>query len=128
MKEGDYDLAIGTRGLGNLDPTSLLREFFHSEGATNLASHFCYANPKIDAAFDALTHTYEIDDRKVLYHEIREELLLHPAVIPLLEDENLAVCSKKSQATMRRSMALRWTRWRGRSRKRHRRQVGAFLL
>ena len=95
MKEGDYDLAIGTRGLGNLDPTSLLREFFHSEGATNLASHFCYANPKIDAAFDALTHTYEIEDRQVLYHEIREELLLHPAVIPLLEDENLAVCSKK---------------------------------
>lgn len=95
MKEGDYDLAIGTRGLGNLDPTSLLREFFHSDGATNLASHFCYANPKIDAAFDALTHTYEIEDRQVLYHEILEELLLHPAVIPLLEDENLAVCSKK---------------------------------
>lgn len=95
MKEGDYDLAIGTRGLGNLDPTSLLSEFFHSDGATNLASHFCYANPKIDVAFDALTHTYEIEDRQVLYNEIREELLLHPAVIPLLEDENLAVCSKK---------------------------------
>ncbi len=29
---------------------------------------------------------------------------------------------------MRLSMALRWTRWRGRSRKKYRRQVAAFLL
>ena len=94
MQEGDYDLSIGTRGLGNLDPTSLLREFFHSEGATNKASHFLYDNPAIDRDFDTLSYTYDIDERAKLYAHIRQELLAHPAVVPLLEDENLAVCSQ----------------------------------
>ncbi len=94
MQEGDYDLSIGTRGLGNLDPTSLLYEFFDSRGATNQASHFSYINPAIDEDFDILSHTYDIAERAKLYDHIRQELLDHPAVVPLLEDENLAVCSK----------------------------------
>ncbi len=95
MQEGDYDLSIGTRGLGNLDPTSLLREFFHSDGATNRASSFHYQNPAIDEDFASLDYTYDIAARAKLYDHIQQELLSHPAVVPLLEDENLAVSSKK---------------------------------
>ncbi len=95
MQQGDYDLSIGTRGLGNLDPTSLLREFFQTDGATNHASRFAYSNPQVDEDFALLDHTYEIKDRAKLYEDILQELLIHPAVVPLLEDENIAVCSKE---------------------------------
>lgn len=95
MASGDYDLSIGTRGLGNLDPTSLLYEFFDSEGQTNIASSFGYVNPQVDADFVKLSHTYEIADRNALYQDILQELIDHPAVVPLLEDQNLAVSSKE---------------------------------
>ena len=42
-----------------------------------------------------LSHTYEIADRNVLYQDILQELIDHPAVVPLLEDQNLAVSSKE---------------------------------
>lgn len=95
MAAGNYDFSIGTRGLGNLDPTSLLYEFFDSEGQTNAASRFGYSNPAVDACFDELSHTYEIDARAKLYDRILEELLETPAVVPLLEDQNVAVSSKE---------------------------------
>ena len=95
MKSGDYDLSIGTRGLGNLDPTSLLSEFFSTNGATNKASCFGYSNPRVDADFQMLAVTYDVEDRAVLYRDILDELLRHPAVVPLLEDQNLAVYSNK---------------------------------
>lgn len=95
MARGDYDLSIGTRGLGNLDPTSLLYEFFDSDGQTNKDSSFGYSNPKIDADFEALFNTYEIPNREVMYQDILQQLLDHPAVVPLLEDQNLAVSSKE---------------------------------
>lgn len=95
MKSGDYDLSIGTRGLGNLDPTSLLSEFFSTNGATNKASCFGYSNPRVDADFQMLAVTYDVKDRAVLYRDILDELLRHPVVVPLLEDQNLAVYSNK---------------------------------
>lgn len=95
MKGGDYDFSIGTRGLGNLDPTSLLYEFFDSKGATNKASSFGYVNPAVDEAFDELAHTYDVEDRAKLYDRIQDELVIHPAVVPLLEDQNLAVYSRE---------------------------------
>ena len=95
MKNGEYDLSIGTRGLGNLDPTSLLQEFFTTNGSTNKASHFMYSNPDIDRDFKKLGSTYEISDRRKIYGDILNELLDHPAIVPLVEDENIAVSSKK---------------------------------
>lgn len=95
MKAGDYDLSIGIRGIANLDPTLLLSDFFRTGGATNKASHFMYSNPKVDADFEALETTWSMDDRKKYYDDIINELLDHPAIVPLVEDENIAVCSKK---------------------------------
>lgn len=95
MSNGDYELSIGTRGLGNLDPTSLLYEFFDSKGTTNKASSFGYNNPAVDDAFDELSHTYEIEERAKLYDRIQAELIQKPAVVPLLEDQNVAVSSKE---------------------------------
>ena len=93
MAKGDYDLSIGTRGLGNLDPTSLLFEYFDSRGATNKASCISYNNPKVDACFEALKTIYDLDERRTVYTEILDELLADPALVPLLEDQNIAVCS-----------------------------------
>ncbi len=95
MAKGDYDLSIGTRGLGNLDPTSLLAEFFSSDGSINKANHIGYSNPLIDESFRKLKNTYDMEERKQLYTAILDELLHHPAVIPLLEDQNIAVCSSE---------------------------------
>lgn len=95
MKAGDYDLSIGIRGMANLDPTLLLQDFFQTGGATNKASHFMYSNPQVDADFKALETAYSVDERKGYYDDIIEELLDHPAIVPLVEDENIAVSSKK---------------------------------
>ena len=38
---------------------------------------------------------YSVDERKGYYDDIIEELLDHPAIVPLVEDENIAVSSKK---------------------------------
>ena len=95
MAAGNYDLSIGTRGLGNLDPTSLLYEFFDTNGPTNKASRFGYSNPIVDEAFKQLPNTYEISDRAKIYDEILNQLILHPAVVPLLEDQNLAISSNE---------------------------------
>ena len=94
MRSGDYDLSIGTRGLGNLDPTSLLSEYFASDGATNKANHIGYENAVVDDCFERLKTTYDIDERRAIYTEILDQLLLHPpGMIPLMEDENIAVSS-----------------------------------
>lgn len=95
MAMGNYDLSIGTRGLGNLDPTSLLYEFFDTKGPTNKASSFGYSNPQIDADFEKLVGTYNIEDRAQIYTDILNQLVEHPAVVPLFEDQNLAVSNKK---------------------------------
>lgn len=95
MASGDYDMVIGTRGLANLDPTSLLYEFFDSEGATNKANHMGYKNETIDACFDRLGHTYDIDGRRKIYDEILSELQADPPVVPLMEDQNIAVYVKE---------------------------------
>ena len=36
---------------------------------------------------------YDLDERRTVYTEILDELLADPAVVPLLEDQNIAVCS-----------------------------------
>ena len=88
-------MSIGTRGLPNLDPTWLLHEFFTTEGGMNKSSGFGYYNPVIENCFAQLEYTYPIPDRAVLYTKIIHELLEHPAVVPLLEDTNLAVYDKR---------------------------------
>lgn len=95
MAAGDYDMSIGTRGLANLDPTSLLYEFFASDGAINKANCIGYKNDTIDACFDRLAHTYDVQDRKQIYDEILSELQADPPVVPLMEDQNIAVYVKK---------------------------------
>lgn len=95
MASGDFDISIGTRGLANLDPTSLLYEFFDSQGATNKASGIHYANQTVDMCFKDLETTYAMEARTALYQKINDELIMHPALVPLLEDRNLAVYNKK---------------------------------
>lgn len=95
MALGDYDLSIGTRGLANLDPTSLVSEYFTSDGATNKAYNLNYHNPIVDACFEKLKTTYTIPERAVLYTRILNEIADKPAVIPLFEDQNIAICTNK---------------------------------
>lgn len=47
----------------------------------------------MDACFEALKTVYDLDERRTVYTEILDELLADPAVVPLLEDQNIAVCS-----------------------------------
>ena len=95
MQRGEFDMSIGTRGLPNLDPTWLLHEFFSAEGGMNKSSSFGYYNPVIENCFAQLDYTYPIPERARLYDTIIRQLLIHPAVVPLLEDTNLAVYDKR---------------------------------
>ncbi len=92
MSDNEYDLTIGTRGLPNLDPTWILQEFFTSRGEVNKT--LGYHNANIERWFEELDHTYELPKRQILYDNIIQELLKHPAVVPLFEDMNLAVHNK----------------------------------
>ncbi len=95
LAEGDFDISIGTRGLGNLDPTSLLYDFFASGGSVNNMNGIKYCNPVVDECFKKLAHENLIDERAKLYRRINNELIEHPALVPLMEDRNLAVYSKR---------------------------------
>lgn len=95
MQRGEFDMSIGTRGLPNLDPTWLLHEFFTLDGGMNKSSSFGYYNPVIEQCFVDLDTTYPIPERAKLYKKIIDQLLEHPAVVPLMEDTNLAVYDKR---------------------------------
>ena len=95
MARGDYDIAISTRGLGNLDPTELLYDYFDSRGSSNLSGHLGYSNPEVDRLFEQLQSAYSLSERRVLYDRLLAQLQEHPAVVPLLEDQNLAVSSRR---------------------------------
>ena len=71
-----------------------MSEYFASDGATNIANHIGYKNPVVDDCFERLKTTYDIDERRAIYEEILDQLLFHPpGMIPLMEDENIAVSS-----------------------------------
>lgn len=93
--QGDFDLTIAIRGLGHQDPTLLLYDYFDSAGATNRLNRFGYANAEVDGMFDALEEATDLRVRADLYGRIQEALIRQPAVIPLLEDVNLAVSSRR---------------------------------
>lgn len=78
-----------------MDPTSLVSEYFASDGATNKAYNLNYHNPIVDACFEELKTTYTIPERAVLYTRILNEIADKPAVIPLFEDQNIAICTNK---------------------------------
>ena len=61
----------------------------------NKSSSFGYYNPVIENCFAQLDYTYPIPERARLYDTVIRQLLIHPAVVPLLEDTNLAVYDKR---------------------------------
>lgn len=97
-QKGDYDMAISIRGLDNLDPSWLVNDFFYSKGGTNTRNHFGYNNSDVDEILLELRNAKTIEGKRFLFQRLQEELIHHPAVVPLMEGKNVIVSNKRIQS------------------------------
>lgn len=90
-------MAISIRGLDNLDPSWLVNDFFYSKGGTNTRNHFGYNNSDVDEILLELRNAKTIEGKRFLFQRLQEELIHHPAVVPLMEGKNVIVSNKRIQ-------------------------------
>lgn len=102
MLDGNYDMAIHTRGLASMDPGVLLTQWMASDerGTINKENHIGYHNAQADALIDQIPRATTLAERKELYTKLQDIALEHPVNIPLFEDENLLVHNKKIRGFM----------------------------
>lgn len=97
MRDGNYEMAIHTRGLSTMDPSRLLTEWMSNDdrGTINKENHIGFSHVVAQALLDQIPSATTIEARRQIYSALQEIALEHPVTIPLFEDENLLVHNKK---------------------------------
>lgn len=96
MRDGHYDIAIHTRGLGSMDPARLLTEWMSNDdkGTINKESHIGFSNAEAQAIIESIPGLATEEARKAAYIKLQDIALEHPVTIPLFEEMNLLVHNK----------------------------------
>lgn len=97
MRDGEYEIAIHTRGLSTMDPARLLTEWMSNDdgGTINKENHIGFSNLAAQALLNQIPSATTIEARREIYTALQSIALEHPVTIPLFEDENLLVHNKK---------------------------------
>ena len=97
MRDGDYEIAIHTRGLSTMDPSRLLTEWMSNDdrGTINKENHIGFSNIAAQALINQIPNATTVEERREIYTALQEIALEHPVTVPLFEDENLLVHNKK---------------------------------
>lgn len=91
MSAGNYDFSIGTHGLANYAPETLMESYMATWGSNNKLYHVGYENPAADAVFKELPEVIDMDRRRAYYDELQDMAVEAPPLIPFGSDNNVVV-------------------------------------
>lgn len=97
MRDGQYEMAIHTRGLSTMDPGKLLADWMSDDerGTINRENHIGYHNDEAQILLDGIPQASTLQERREIYSRLQDIAVEHPVILPLFEDENLLVHNKK---------------------------------
>ena len=94
LKERDFDLSMGFKGMNNAEPETMLRGFLHTDGFMNNGFAMSgYHNEEVDALLDQLKDTYDEEERAALFNQLQKIGAEELPVIPLIAVTTLVVHS-----------------------------------
>ncbi|MGP1469959.1 MAG: ABC transporter substrate-binding protein [Schwartzia sp. (in: firmicutes)] len=88
---GNYDFSLGTRGMANYAPESLLQGYMTAEGRENKLYHIGYKNEEAEEIFRKLPGMLDMAERRALYDRLQDIAVAAPPLIPIDSDYNVVV-------------------------------------
>lgn len=95
METGNYDFSIGTHGLANYAPESLMEGYMASWGSNNMLYKIGYHNDCADGIFKELPDVLNMNRRRHFYADLQDMAALAPPVIPIDSDYNVVVYNQR---------------------------------
>lgn len=95
LAKGAFDLALGTQGLPNADPFTVLNGYMASTGASNIGLSLGYANAEVDALLGEAVAGAGVARRRAIYDRLQDIAARELPTIPLINDTNLIVYNKR---------------------------------
>lgn len=97
QRAGDYNLALATQGLPNMDPYTLLANYMQSHGASNKNYSLGYQNAEVDALLKDVQKSLNIEERKKIYGRLLQIAAQDWPTIPLFHDATIVSSNAKLQ-------------------------------
>lgn len=90
-KEGTYDLNLSVFGLNNGDPTSTFKQYFASDGNTNVTYNQHYSNEKVDELIALAPTLPGVEERAEVYNELQDILYEEMPIVPICYQINVNI-------------------------------------
>lgn len=88
---GIYDFSLGTHGMANYAPESILEGYMTVQGRENSLYHIGYHHDEAEAIFQRLPGMLDMDERRRLYERLQDIGVEAPPIIPIDSDYNVVV-------------------------------------
>ena len=88
---GNYDFSLGTHGMANYAPESLLQGYMTAEGMENKLYHIGYRNEEAEEIFRRLPGMLDMGERRALYDRLQDIAVEAPPILPIDSDYNVVV-------------------------------------
>lgn len=88
---GNYDFSLGTHGMANYAPESLLQGYMTAAGRDNSLYHIGYKNDEAEEIFRRLPGMLDMAERRALYDRLQDIAVEAPPIIPIDSDYNVVV-------------------------------------
>jgi len=88
---GNYDFSLGTHGMANYAPESLLQGYMTAAGQENRLYHIGYKNDEAEEIFRRLPGMLDMAERRALYDRLQDIAVEAPPIIPIDSDYNVVV-------------------------------------
>lgn len=91
QQEGSYDMVLSVFGLNNADPTSTFKQYFASDGNSNISLNYNYYNEEVDELIALAPTLIDLEERSQVYDEIQRVLYEDTACIPICYQINVNI-------------------------------------
>ena len=95
LTQGAYDFSIGTQGLPDYRPESILEPYMASDGRVNQLYHLNYKNDRANQLFNQLKNSLDLNQRNSIYQELQMIATEDPPVLTLANDYSALIYNKK---------------------------------
>lgn len=94
LLDGDYLFYIGSQGLHNYNPESILIPYMSFKGVANLQYHLGYTDKNSDMLLQRLQQATDLQEKGNIYALLQERAQIVPPVITLTHDYNVVIYNK----------------------------------